>query len=120
LAQSVFDFMQYIKQHYEFYSLMYNFRSDKFRNDYALSIALQTLTGYSSDNFSVIPGNLDTIVEDTTVMDIVDNKITLLFPSTVTRNMCATQIKHTSIHFLNKRTLFEHSTLEKLQGTANA
>lgn len=108
LANGVFDFIEYIKNHYEFYSLMYNFRADKFRNDYALSIALQTLTGYSSNNFANIPGNLDTVIEDTKIADVRDNnEVMILYPASVTRDMKITKIKNISLHFIDKKMLAE-------------
>jgi len=120
LAQAVFDFIQYIKEHYEFYSLMYNFRPDKFRNDYALSIALQTLTGYSQNSFSAIPGNLDTVIEDTNIVDVFDNnEVMLLYPAQVTRNMLVNKVKNTNLHFLNKKKLFD-GALDKFRKVAYA
>lgn len=108
LANGIFDFIEYIKNHYEFYSLMYNFRADKFRNDYALSIALQTLTGYSSHNFVNIPGNLDTVIENTKIVDVRDNgEIMILYPASVTRDMKITKLKNVNLHFIDKKTLTE-------------
>lgn len=108
LANGVFEFIEYIKNHYEFYSLMYNFRPDKFRNDYALSIALQTLTGYSSNNFANIPGDLNTVVDDTRIVDVRDNgEILILYPSSITRDMKVTKVKNVNLHFINKKTLVE-------------
>jgi hypothetical protein len=117
LAKSVFDFIEYIKQHYEFYSLMYNFRADKFRNDYALSIALQTLTGYNIGNFAVIPGNLDTVTFGTTIVDVRDNgEVLYMYPGGVTRDMKVSKVKHTSLHILHKINLFGTSqTLDKFK-----
>ena len=121
LAQSVFDFIQYIKEHYEFYSLMYNFRPDKFRNDYALSIALQTLTGYNWNNFSAIPGNLDTVIEDAKIVDVsARGEVMLLYPAAVTRNMMMNRFKNTNLHFLDKKRLFDDGTLDKLRNLASA
>lgn len=120
LAESVFDFMQYVKQHYEFYSLMYNFRPDKFRNDYALSIALQTLTGYNWNNFSNIPGELDTLVEDANIVEVtLNNEVMILYPAGITRNMSINRIKNTNLHVLDKKRLFADS-LDKFRALANA
>jgi hypothetical protein len=88
LAESVFNFMEYIKQHYEFYSLMYNFRADKYRNDFALSIALQTLTGYNIGNFAQIPGTLDSLMLGTDIVDInSQGEIVYTYPSIITRDL---------------------------------
>jgi hypothetical protein len=112
LAESVFNFIEYIKQHYEFYSLMYNFRPDKFRNDYALSIALQALTGYNTGNFSQIPEHLDTLTLGVTIVDVRENgEIVFMHPNGVTKDMKVSVIKNVSIHILHKYSLFgnEHS-----------
>jgi hypothetical protein len=117
LAEAVFDFMEYIKQHYEFYSLMYNFRADKYRNDYALSIAIQTLTGYNTGNFAQIPGNLDTLLLGTNIVDInKQGEIVYTYPSMVTRDMKFSKLKNTSVHILYKLSLFgKDGALEKFQ-----
>jgi hypothetical protein len=117
LAESVFNFIEYIKQHYEFYSLMYNFRADKFRNDYALSIALQTLTGYSIGNFAQIPGNLDTLTFGTSIIDVRDNgELLYMYPSGITRDMKVSKLKNTSLHILHKINLFGTAqTLDKFK-----
>lgn len=120
LAESVFEFMQYIKQHYEFYSLMYNFRPDKFRNDYALSIAIQTLTGYNYSNFANIPGELDTLVDDANIVEVSpNNDIMIMSPAGVTRNMSINRIRNTNLHILDKKKLFA-GTLEKFKLLADA
>ena len=117
LAESVFNFIEYIKQHYEFYSLMYNFRADKFRNDYALSIALQTLTGYSIGNFAQIPGNLDTVTFGTTIVDVRDNgELLYMYPSSITKDMKVSKLKNTNLHILHKINLFGTAqTLDKFK-----
>jgi hypothetical protein len=96
---------------------MYNFRADKFRNDYALSIALQTLTGYNIGNFAVIPGNLDTVTFGTTIVDVRDNgEVLYMYPGGVTRDMKVSKVKHTSLHILHKINLFGTSqTLDKFK-----
>jgi len=117
LAESVFNFMEYIKQHYEFYSLMYNFRADKYRNDFALSIALQTLTGYNTGNFAQIPGTLDSLLLGTDIVDInTQGEIVYTYPSIITRDLKFSKLKNTSIHILYKLSLFgEHGALEKFK-----
>jgi hypothetical protein len=117
LAEAVFDFMLYIRQNYEFYSLMYNFRADKYRNDFALSIAIQTLTGYNIGNFAQIPGTLDSLLLGTDIVDINEQgEMLYTYPSIITRDMRFSKLKNTSIHILYKLSLFgEHGALEKFK-----
>ena len=117
LAEAVFDFMRYIRQNYEFYSLMYNFRADKYRNDFALSIAIQTLTGYNTGNFAQIPGTLDSLMLGTDIVDINDEgEMLYTYPSIITRDMRFSKLKNTSVHILYKLSLFgENGALKKFR-----
>ena len=117
LAEAVFDFMLYIRQNYEFYSLMYNFRADKYRNDFALSIAIQTLTGYNIGNFAQIPGTLDSLLLGTDIVDINDEgEMLYTYPSIITRDMRFSKLKNTSVHILYKLSLFgENGALKKFK-----
>jgi hypothetical protein len=117
LAEAVFDFMLYIRQNYEFYSLMYNFRSDKYRNDFALSIAIQTLTGYNTGNFAQIPGTLDSLLLGTDIVDINnEGEMVYTYPSIITRSMKFSKLKNTSVHILYKLSLFgENGALKKFR-----
>ena len=117
LAEAVFDFMRYIRQNYEFYSLMYNFRADKYRNDFALSIAIQTLTGYNIGNFAQIPGTLDSLLLGTDIVDINEQgEMLYTYPSIITRDMRFSKLKNTSVHILYKLSLFgENGALKKFR-----
>jgi len=117
LAEAVFDFMRYIRQNYEFYSLMYNFRADKYRNDFALSIAIQTLTGYNTGNFAQIPGTLDSLLLGTDIVDINnEGEMLYTYPSIITRDMRFSKLKNTSVHILYKLSLFgENGALKKFR-----
>ena len=117
LAEAVFDFMRYIRQNYEFYSLMYNFRADKYRNDFALSIAIQTLTGYNTGNFAQIPGTLDSLMLGTDIVDINnEGEMVYTYPSIITRSMKFSKLKNTSVHILYKLSLFgENGALKKFR-----
>ena len=74
-SQSVFEFMDYIRQHWEFYCLLYGLANHIYRNDYALSIALQTLSGYSTTNFAPLPGSLVTATEHVNVHKIIGDRV---------------------------------------------
>ena len=115
LAESVFSFINYIKDHFEFYSLMYNFSNLNFRNDYALSIALQTLTGYQTNNFNSLPGELYTLPPAAAIIEVrPGNEILYTYPSGITRNMVVNKVRACSVHVLGKKQLFEHEILDQL------
>lgn len=46
-AELLFNLVQYIKEHWEYYRALYDFPGNLFRNDYAFSIAIHILNGFS-------------------------------------------------------------------------
>lgn len=96
LSKAVFDFMQIIKSDWQYYSLLYNFRNCNFRNDFALSIALQTITGYSTSNFNTLPGKLHSIFSNIDVTAVHDDEITYMWNDQISK------ITRTNIHCMNK------------------
>lgn len=118
LAESIFSFMQIIKENYFYYSTIYNFTTELFRNDYTLSIALQTLTGYNRANFTAIPGSL---ISANTGIDLIDvRRNTELVFTWRNKNGPAgvNKIKNTNVHIMNKRTIADPVVLEKLMSIA--
>lgn len=98
LAQGIFTFMEKIKQDWEYYSHLYNFSSPTFRNDFALSIALQALTGYSTKNLNCLPGKLHTIFSNTDIVKVENNKV-------VCFKHQLTYVINTNVHCMNKLAL---------------
>lgn len=98
-AEAVFTFMEKIKADWEYYSMLYSFSSSAFRNDFALSIALQALSGYSTKNFSCLPGKLHTIFSSTNVVDVDNTKVI------VNKNTELSYVINTNIHCMNKMDL---------------
>ena len=101
LARSVFDFMTYVREHYDFYSMMYGFRNHQYRNDYALSIALQTLTGYNTGNYCQLPGTLITATDQVTVHKIKGDQ-TMMYSYKRGGTHVGATVHGQNIHFLNK------------------
>jgi len=63
-AESVFAMMQMIETHWYHYSRLYKFDQDLYRNDYAISIALNTVYGHVPDSVPSIPWPLFTAFYD--------------------------------------------------------
>lgn len=64
LSQSVFDMMHMIETHWYHYSKLYKFAEEPYRNDYAISIALNTVYGHDIDSVPMIPWPLFTSFYD--------------------------------------------------------
>ena len=57
-SKFVFDCMQMIENNYSHYGYIHNFIPAQFRNDYALTLALDIVNGHIFDESDVIPWNL--------------------------------------------------------------
>lgn len=115
LAMSVFDLMKIIRNNYLYYSAAYNFDPQLFRNDYALSIALQALTGYNTKKFTIIPGPLMT-ANSSVALTEVRKSGELIFKWKHHNNSKSLMIRlrDTNIHIMNKRTITDHAIVQQI------
>jgi hypothetical protein len=115
MPQAVFGFMQTIRENYNYYSALYNFSTELFRNDYTLSIALQIMSGYGAKNFTAIPG---TLISANTAADILEVKPNgeIVFTWQHGDNpRKVTKIRNTNIHVMNKKTITDSVILAQLE-----
>lgn len=57
IAKTVFDVMSFVEREYKFYKMLYDFESNLFRNDYALSVAAHMVGGFMGDGILPLPVN---------------------------------------------------------------
>lgn len=76
-ARGVFEMMEMIERDYTHYAELYKFTPHPFRNDYALSIALNTLNGHNPSVIKAIPWQLATATPTTEVKQIGDTTFEL-------------------------------------------
>lgn len=115
LAKNVFDFMKCIKENYEYYALAYNFSTELFRNDYSISIALQSLTGYSQSSFTAIPGYLTTANTGTEIAEVRPNGDIVFTWVDKDHVKKVTKLRGTNIHIMNKSTIVDPVVLQGLE-----
>jgi hypothetical protein len=94
-SESVFSFMETIRNNWQYYSMLYNFNSDLFRNDYALSIALHALSGFDRHR-TRLPIKLHTIFTSIEILDVRDDEVVFATHSGINK------IKGTNLHVMNK------------------
>lgn len=115
LSESVFKFMDTIRQNWEFYSNLYGFTATLYRNDYALSIALHALTGFGIGNYATIPGKLFTANTDTFIFDVKPNKFVFM-----SERHGLDQIIGENVHFMNKQNLASEIVQHALERVLDA
>jgi hypothetical protein len=114
LAQGVFEMMSMVKENYKYYSAVYNFTMELFRNDFTLSIALQTLTGYNTSNFTAIPGVLTSANTTVELLEARPNGDLVFNWSYNDHVVNVTRIKDTSVHIMNKKSITNSRVLQEL------
>ena len=77
-ADTVFALMKIVKEHWKYYSALYQFNRKMFRNDFALSIALHILKGYGTDVCS-IPWRLPTLTSRARIIDYDERGIKYVY-----------------------------------------
>jgi hypothetical protein len=107
-AKFLFSMVRDIQENYRYYKDLYLFSSGMFRNDYAFSIAIHTLNGFTETNTSVvnnlpIPGLL--MSWDTNDIHSIRkvNDIVLYTEKTAEKGTyILTRLKNTDVHIMNK------------------
>ena len=99
----LFDTILHIQENYDFYRLKYKIVEAKFRNDFAFSIALHILNGFSPLEDISIPGNLWQTLDKDILMDMQDTAFLFLLEKD--SEYFPARIKDTDIHIMNKYSL---------------
>ena len=102
IAEDFFVMMDMIKKHYLHYSNIYRFPSSPFRNDFAASIALNTVYGHIPDAVPVIPWRMANVFNDVGIR--TNDHETFELTYTVSNDKTAKKIlmKGQDFHFMNK------------------
>ena len=102
-AQDVFDMMDMIKHHYLHYANIYGFRATPFRNDYAVSIALNTVYGHVPDAVPEMPWKMANVYSDVDIVQIEDDIFDLGYMDSGRPRR--TRLAGQDFHFMNKTSL---------------
>ena len=103
MAQDFFNMLTMIREHYPHYASLYGFRTAPFRNDYAVSIALNTIYGHVPDEIPVIPWQMANVFSDVELT--TDDQETFNFHYLNDSKPRRVQLKGQDFHFMNKFSL---------------
>jgi len=78
-AKIIFNLIEMVKDNFEFYGKLYKFRTDLFRNDYAVSIALGIAYGHRFDAVPTIPWMLPTATTSIIAEQISNDSFRLMY-----------------------------------------
>lgn len=105
-VKSIFDFVDHIKENWEYYGALYKFDTRRFRNDYAFSVACHVLSGFGIDKaYELIPPPV-LFTDKDQLMQIKDKSLTFLMGGNV-----LVRTKGQDIHYMNKHELLSNIKL---------
>jgi hypothetical protein len=102
LAQDFFIMMDMIKKHYAHYSNIYRFPTTPFRNDFAASIALNTIYGHVPDAVPVIPWRMANVFNDVGIRTTDQETFELTYNVDANKTAKKILMKGQDFHFMNK------------------
>tara|TARA_Y100000589_G_scaffold232888_1_gene220411 strand:- start:280 stop:1119 length:840 start_codon:yes stop_codon:yes gene_type:complete len=99
----LFDLVQYIRDNWSYYKLLYNFVSKTYRNDFAFSIALHILSNHQTELWPKIIPTLYMITDRDNLVDIKHDKMTLLLKNG--EKEIVASLTGSDLHVMNKFSL---------------
>lgn len=102
-SRSVFSVWQMIEDNWPHYCSLYGINERMFRNDYALSIALTTMSGHVIPS-KAIPWNLVSVMPSDSIAQINQDRYRVNFQDANKRAKCI-ELRNTDFHAMGKRSL---------------
>lgn len=100
-----FDLLKHIQDNWAHYRLLYQLNTDVFRNDFAFSIAIHIMNGYTQGSFAKkMPGTLYYSTDKDLLVDLKDEEFTILVENQ-SASYFPVKIKGNSVHIMNKFSL---------------
>jgi hypothetical protein len=100
MARDFFELMSMISDNYNHYSCIYDMPSHPFRNDFAVSIALNTLYGHVPDAIPQIPWAMANVFSDVDIQQISHDVFDISYARG--NQPRRTRISAQDFHFMNK------------------
>lgn len=103
-AENFFNYVKHVRDHRDYYQMLYNWQGALYRNDYSFSIAAHVMGGFSNTGVSELPVKLyktfdnDDIYEVTEDLDILFYLEKIRSPGDYT----ITRWKNVDVHVMNK------------------
>lgn len=104
-AEDFFSMMTMIKNNYQHYCNIYHLPNHPFRNDFAASIALNTVYGHRPESVPEVPWSMATVFGDATITQIADDCFDLHYSVGAEKKPHRVRIAGQDFHFIDKQEL---------------
>jgi len=108
-AALIFNMVSHVKENYDYYRMLYDFRDRIYRNDNTFSIALHTLSGFLENNeFRSLPfdylysSDLDELIQ------VEKGSLKFLAGNPDNMNFTVMNVKDIDVHIVNKFSVCRH------------
>lgn len=112
-AKLLFDLVNHVRENYDFYQFVYNFKGTLYRNDYAFSVAVHMLNGFwAQDGIPSLPQSTILTSFDCDELHDIPAKNEFLFyvnDTTDRWRFTLSRIKGVNIHVMNKFSIIRHA-----------
>ena len=104
---SFFDLLNHIRSNWAYYRLLYQLRTSTFRNDYAFSIAIHMMNGFTAGSFAGhLPGKMFyTLDTDVLISRSDDNMVFLVQKQQGIADYIPARTQRVDVHVMNKFSL---------------
>jgi hypothetical protein len=108
-SRAYFNMVNYVKDNYQYYGDLFRFDTRQYRNDISFSVAKHILDGFETNKTPSLPPVLSALDKD--ILHSVDatGKLTFLVSPMMNEIYCATAVKDTDIHVMNKQSLIRNA-----------
>jgi len=110
MSKMFFNIWEYVKNNYDYFQLLCNFPKGLYRTDYAVSIAMHILKGYSEysdDLFSELPASpMKYMAYKDDIINVDKHGITFLVSNNEKNYL--TYSTEENLHIMNKMSMFRH------------
>lgn len=108
-SRNFFSLVEHVKQNYKFYSQLYQFNSQQYRNDISFSIAFHILRGFTSDStLDYFLPPIKTVSDKDEIYSYENNVLKLFLYNELNGNYDQMiKIQDNDLHFMNKFELID-------------
>lgn len=105
--QALFNYVRYVKDNWDYFRDLYQIADNKFRNDFAFSIALHGLNGFTDNKLnSAIPGKIHFVTDKDSLIKLEQNSCTFKLTNTnKIDDYTVVKTENIDVHVMNKYSL---------------
>lgn len=107
-AENFFTILDYVRENYQYFSDLFRFYNNTYRNDIAFSVAQHIISGFETDIDYHLPPIFTTLDKDVLTDVNEQGKLTFLLNVFADEKFALSTVKNIDIHVMNKNSITRH------------